>query len=278
MLVAALSPTAGGTAAHATAAAAGSGHLTSIANANAKDRAGGGQFDAAQLTAPTPCDPAATRHVTRIIAVHGTSTADKVEGQKWVGQPLYATASAGLPGPLTVRSNGSWQQLADAYHLRLVPGTYELELRCQDNLGQKIFQTWTGDVTFSSPTRWTGFLAKGGGSASPTASSSGKVSPTVSSPASPPASASGAAGSTAISSPDGSGSPGGASSSTGPSVAGATPTPSATTVVADQKERSSDPALRKYLILGGLALVVAAVLLLSAWRRTRTDPALEEHR
>jgi hypothetical protein len=144
--------------------AGGSGELVSIVNANAPSRATGGQFDAALITAPTACNKAATRHLTTVVGVQPLRARDRQAAQAWVGDNLYATSSVGLPGPLTVRSNGSWRQIADAFGQRIVPGTYQIELRCQDNLATRIYERWRGDVTFISATSWTGFTAAAVGS------------------------------------------------------------------------------------------------------------------
>jgi hypothetical protein len=131
--------------------------LVTAVNANAPERVSGSRFDAVQLTAPTACNNAATRHLTTIVAVRPLRSQDSKSAREWVGDNLYATSSVGLPGPLTVRSNGNWQQLADAYGQKLVPGTYVVRLRCQDNLGTQLYEQWRGDIKFTSATAWRGF-------------------------------------------------------------------------------------------------------------------------
>jgi hypothetical protein len=143
------------------------GPLASVLNANTSGTSGT-NFDAVQVTAPAPCDPAATRHTLKITAVTATNPADQVEADKWVTDLLYSPSSVGLPGPITNPSNGNWQQIADAFGQLLVPGTYSFILQCQNNLGTTIFEEWSGGVTFTSPTAWTGFTGATGPAPTPT--------------------------------------------------------------------------------------------------------------
>lgn len=252
-------------------ASAATGSLVDIVNANAPTKAAGGQFDAVQLTAPAACDARATRHLAHIVAVTSERASDAAAARKWVGDNLYGTASAGLPGPLTLRSNGSWQQLADAYGQKLVAGTYTIELRCQDNLAQTIYQRWTGDVTFTSPTSWRGYVAKGGaaaaGSRKPSAATTASApaasrssTTTASSTPTPGSSAPSSGASSSVVSPSGAAIAPGSASPTTPVSAGST---------TGQSARSSDPSLRKDAVIGIVLVLAAAALMLRLWQRQR---------
>jgi hypothetical protein len=118
----------------------------------------GTNIDVVQLTAPAACDAAATRHVVKILSVTATSPANQPAADLWVGDNLYSPSSVGLPGPLTVQASNTWQGLADGFSQQLVPGVYHFVLRCQNNVGSTINEEWSGGVTFTSPTAWTGFV------------------------------------------------------------------------------------------------------------------------
>ena len=245
-------------------ASAATGSLVDIVNANAPTKIAGGNFDAVQVTAPAACDPKSTRHLAHIIGVTPARAGDAAAARKWVGDNLYGTASAGLPGPLTVRSNGSWQQLADAYGQKLVAGTYRIELRCQDSLAQTIYQRWTGDVTFTSPTSWRGYIAKGVAASAVSGTPSPSPSVSASAPANPSSatpdgsSPTSRVSSSAASSPPGVGAAAGSASPTAAVAAGSAEAQSAP---------SSDPSLRKDLVIGVLLVLAAAGLMLRLWQR-----------
>lgn len=137
-------------------AAEDAGPLAAVVNGTDGSSPGGTNFDTVQVTAPAACDPAATRHVLRIVKVTAAKRADQPEADAWVRDfpNLYAPVGVGLPGPLTVSSADSWQGLANRTGQTLVPGTYEFVLRCQDNLGTEIYEEWSGGVEFTSPTKW----------------------------------------------------------------------------------------------------------------------------
>ena len=107
------------------------------------------------VSAPAPCDAAATRHVTKITAVTATSPADQSEADKWVGDNFYSPTGLQLPGPLTYGASLSWQQIANNGAQAIVPGVYEFELRCQNLSGTVISNAWSGSVTFDTATHWT---------------------------------------------------------------------------------------------------------------------------
>jgi hypothetical protein len=167
----------------APAMATNAGPVASVVNADDPSKASGSSIDPVEVTAPAACNSAATRHVTKITGVAPAHAADRAAAKAWVGDNLYATASVGLPGPLTVQSSNSWQGLADGFGQKLVPGRYDLVLRCQNNVGTKIYEEWHGAVIFTSPTAWkgsTGRKAKGAtapeGTTTPSAAS-GTASP-----------------------------------------------------------------------------------------------------
>jgi hypothetical protein len=130
------------------------GPLASVVNNNTGTTSGT-NFDSIRFVAPAPCDAAATRHTVKITSVTATSPANQAAADLWVGDLLYSPSAVGLPGPITNPSNGSMQQIADAFGQQLVPGDYRLILQCQNNLGTAIFEQWSGGITFSSPTAWT---------------------------------------------------------------------------------------------------------------------------
>ena len=137
------------------------GPMAALTNSNVTSSSAGTNFDGVAVTAPAACDPAATRHVLFVsdaTSTSGTPT-DEAAIDLWVGDNLYSPSSVGLPGPITsYGSNGSWQQIADAFGQQLVPGTYSIVLRCQNNLGTTIYEEWNGGVIFSSPTAFTTFV------------------------------------------------------------------------------------------------------------------------
>jgi hypothetical protein len=135
------------------AAATNAGPLASITSPTGT--ASGTNLDFPILTAPAPCDPAATRHVAKVLSVVAADPAQQTLADAWANDNLYAPVGVGLPGPLTVQASNTWQGLADASGQVIVPGKWNLELRCQNNLGTTLFQQWTGSVTFSSATAWT---------------------------------------------------------------------------------------------------------------------------
>lgn len=245
-------------------ATASAGSLVSIVNANAPTKAAGGQFDAVQLSAPAACDARATRHVAYIIAVRPAKPSDQAAAKMWVGDNLYATSSVGLPGPLTVRSNGSWQQLADAFGQKIVPGRYSIELRCQDNLATAIYQRWRGDVTFTSSTSWKGHVVTRQATAAPTRSA-GSAAPSGAAPSAASVVPSGAAPSSDKPPASGAATPGAVASDSLRSAA--TDSPLAAGNEAEQPPRGADPSLRKDLVIGAGLALVGAVLLLRVWRR-----------
>jgi Bacterial Ig-like domain (group 3) len=130
------------------------GPLASVVNNNS-GLTTGTNFDSIRFVAPAPCDAAATRHTVKITGVTATSPANQAAADLWVGDLLYSPIAVGLPGPITSSSNGSMQQIADAFGQLLVPGDYRLILQCQNNLGTTIFEQWSGGITFTSPTAWT---------------------------------------------------------------------------------------------------------------------------
>jgi hypothetical protein len=167
----------------APASATNAGAIAAVVDADKPTQAFGSNIDPVQISAPAACDRAATRHVTKIIAVTPAHRVDRAAAKAWVGDNLYATASVGLPGPLTVQSSNSWQGMADGFGQRLVAGRYDLVLRCQNSVGTKIYQQWYGSVTFTSSTAWKGYSAGTTSAAKATAGVTGTVGPTPSSPA-----------------------------------------------------------------------------------------------
>jgi hypothetical protein len=162
------------------AAAFDAGALSSVVNGFDPTSTSGTNDSIVQVTAPAPCDASATRHVLQITAVTATSPAQQSLADAWVGDNLYAPVGVGLPGPLTVQSSSSWQGLANAFSQTLVAGVYQFVLRCQDNLGTVIFEEWSGGVTFSSPTAWTGFTGGApGDTTAPHVSMTGPASTTT---------------------------------------------------------------------------------------------------
>ncbi len=136
------------------ASAFAAGPLAKVANGNS-GLSTGTNFDSVKVTAPAACDAAATRHTTIVTSVVATNPAQQASVDPWAGKLLYSPIAVGLPGPITdFPSNGSWQQIADAFGLPLVAGTYNLTLQCQNNLGTSIFEQWTGVVNFSTPLLW----------------------------------------------------------------------------------------------------------------------------
>jgi hypothetical protein len=135
------------------AAAFDAGNLASITSPTGT--ATGSNLDYPVMTAPAPCDVAATRHVAKVTSVVATNPAQQTLADAWAGDNLYAPVGVGLPGPLSVQASNTWQGLADASGQTIVPGKWNLELRCQNNLGTTLYQQWKGSVTFSSATAWT---------------------------------------------------------------------------------------------------------------------------
>jgi hypothetical protein len=143
------------------------GPLAEVVNGDNPASTSGANIDFVQVTAPAACDAAATRHVLKITAVTATSPANQAAADAWVGDNLYSPSSVGLPGPITSQASDTWQHLADAFAQSLVPGVYQFVLRCQNNVGTTIFEEWSGGVTFSSPTAWTGFTGGAPGDTTP---------------------------------------------------------------------------------------------------------------
>jgi hypothetical protein len=268
------------------AAATDAGRVASIVNANFTSRPTGNNFNPVQITAPAACSRAATRHVTKITAVTPADPADRAAAMAWVGDNLYATASVGLPGPLTVQSSNSWQGLADGFGQKLVPGRYDLVLRCQDNLGTKIYEEWHGSVSFSSRTAWRGFTATAtaAGTTAATPPVTGKPEdPTPRGAVSP----TGKAAATGKPAATGKASTRGKATSRGPtnstttgSSAGATPEPSsesaspalagATDVAEGDASISSEGQVLAFSVMGGL-LALGTALAFVVRRRRRHD-------
>jgi hypothetical protein len=149
------------------ASASDAGPLAQVVNGDNPTSTSGSNIDFVQVTAPAACDAAATRHVLKIISVTATSPANQPAADAWVGDNLYSPSSVGLPGPITSQASDTWQHLADAFSQTLVPGVYQFVLRCQNNVGTTIFEEWSGGVTFSSPTAWTGFTGGAPGDTTP---------------------------------------------------------------------------------------------------------------
>lgn len=137
------------------AMAADAGSLVSVVNGNDPSSTQGANGDTVQVSAPAACDPAATRHVMKVVKVTAAKALDQPAADRWVGDNLYAPVGVGLPGPLTVKSSNSWQGLADTFGQDLVPGVYRIELRCLTQEGS-LFEQWSGQVTFSTGKAWTG--------------------------------------------------------------------------------------------------------------------------
>jgi hypothetical protein len=227
----------------APAMASNAGALASVVNAFDPTKATGTNFNPVQVTAPAACNRAATRHVTKIIAVTPAHRADRAAAKAWVGDNLYATASVGLPGPLTVQASNSWQGLADGFGQKLVAGRYDLELRCQDNLGTKIYQEWYGHVIFTSPTAWKGYSAKTTSAGTSSARPTGAAGATPSSPAGTPT-------------------PGDSASATSsPSAAAASPLPSGSAAQASAAKRNDGPSGGS---VKGIFLIVIVVVAAAA--------------
>jgi hypothetical protein len=243
------------------AAAVNAGPVAAVVNADDPTKSSGTSIDPVQITAPAACNPAATRHVTKITAVTPAHTADRAAAKAWVGDNLYATVGVGLPGPLTVQSSNSWQGLADGFGQKLVPGRYDLVLRCQNNVGTKIYEEWHGTVTFSSRTAWkgsTGTTTKAGTTTGATADP-GRTTPSA------------AAGTAA---------PGGTSAPTRPPASSAAPTgssPSDSAGVADANNgRGTTGEAVKGFSLVALVLVVGAAAT-GAIRRARRDASIGQN-
>jgi hypothetical protein len=130
------------------------GPFSAIGTSSSITTTSGTNLDVVAVQVAQPCNPAATRHVLKVLSVVPKNAADKAEADKWAGDNLYAPTAANLPGPLSVSASNFWQGLADTFGQKLVAGKYQLELRCQNNLGTTIFEQWHGSVTFSSPTAW----------------------------------------------------------------------------------------------------------------------------
>jgi hypothetical protein len=244
----------------AAAVASNAGPVASIVNADDPSKTSGISINPVQITAPAACNSAATRHVTKITAVIPAHAADRAAAKAWVGDNLYATASVGLPGPLTVQSSNSWQGLAEGFHQKLVPGRYDLVLRCQDNLGSKIYQEWHASVTFTSRTAWKGSIA---GATKVKGTAPGGTTPTGGTAPS---------GGTTPSAPGGTSGTGGTATSP-PSSAGAAPStlPSDSAAGAtDRRSGSTSGAAVKGISLVAL-LVVGGSAAMLAIRRARRE-------
>ncbi|MFP5254086.1 MAG: Ig-like domain-containing protein, partial [Actinomycetes bacterium] len=132
------------------------GSVAEITNGRTLDgKTDGADIDWLQVSAPAACDAAATRHVLKLVRVTATDPAQQPQADAWVGDNLYSPIGVGLPGPLTVQMSNSWKGWADTYGQTIVPGNYEFELRCQNNLGTVLYEKWSGGVTFDTPTHWT---------------------------------------------------------------------------------------------------------------------------
>lgn len=143
----------------------------------------GSNFDTVKVTAPAACNALATRHTVKITSVVATTSTDQAEADKWAGDLLYSPSSVGLPGPITnYPSNGSWQQIADAFGQQLVPGTYSFKLQCQNTVATTIYQEWSGGVVFTTPLTWTAFVGPAPVTPTPTAT----PTPTPTAPAPTP--------------------------------------------------------------------------------------------
>jgi hypothetical protein len=245
------------------ALASNAGPVASVVNADDPSKTSGTSIDPVQITAPAACNSAATRHVTKITAVVPANAADRAAAKAWVGDNLYATASVGLPGPLTVQSSNSWQGLAEGFRQKLVPGRYDLVLRCQDNLGSKIYQEWHASVTFTSRTAWKGSIARAtkvngtarGGTAVP-----GGTTPSGGTAPSAPAGTSGTGGT-------------GGTATSPPSSAGAAPSALPSESAADATDRrggaTSGEAVKGISLIA--LLVVAGSVAMIAIRRARRE-------
>lgn len=130
------------------------GNFESLVNQNNVASTEGINLEGIQLKVGQPCDPLATRHVTKVLNVQPSNPADQAFADAWANLNLYAPSGVGLPGPLTASSNGSWQVIADTAAVKIVPGKYNLELRCQNSLGTAIYEQWRGSVTFDTATHW----------------------------------------------------------------------------------------------------------------------------
>lgn len=169
----------------ASAATADDGHLT-IVNQPAwfadADPTTGTATQAVAVSTPQPCPAGTTRHKTSIVAVRAARPADQPAADRWLAWGnLYSPVAASLPGPLVAYpASMNWSTLAGLHGLRIVPGTYELATRCQDNLGRRVLREWKGEVVFDSTTRYhvpARFATSRGRSATvPTASPSGAPS------------------------------------------------------------------------------------------------------
>lgn len=143
----------------ASAATADDGHLT-IVNQPAwyadGDPTVGTATQAVAVSTPQPCPAGTTRHKTSIVAVRAARPADQAAADRWLDWGnLYSPVAASLPGPLVAYpASMNWSSLAGLHGLRIVPGTYELATRCQDNLGRRVLREWTGEVVFDSATRY----------------------------------------------------------------------------------------------------------------------------
>ncbi|MGW5240173.1 Ig-like domain-containing protein [Monashia sp. NPDC004114] len=150
---------AGGTFVAAPSASAAPGDLVYIAAyAVSPQTASGTQNNAIEVKAPAPCDPLATRHKLFVADYVATDAAQQAEADKWKTQNLYSPIAVGLPGPLTVFSSTTLQQKADLLSAQIVPGTMTLSLVCQNNLGNTVYNTFSGSLTINSATSWTGYL------------------------------------------------------------------------------------------------------------------------
>ena len=146
---------AGGT----SASAADAGPLAKVDNGNSS-LSTGTNFDTVKVTAPAACDASATKHTVKIKSVVAASPGDQAEADKWAAHALlYSPSSVGMPGPITdYPSSGSWQQIADAAGIILVPGTYSFNLQCQNNLATTVYEEWSGGVVFDTKVHWTAFV------------------------------------------------------------------------------------------------------------------------
>jgi hypothetical protein len=135
------------------AAAYDAGSLASVLAGN--NTTAGTQFDFVKVTAPAACDALATRHQLLVTTAVATDPLQQAAATAWNGDALYSPLQAGLPGPLSVEASNTWQGWADFYGQQLIPGKYNLELRCTNSLGTIIYEQWKGSVTFSSATAWT---------------------------------------------------------------------------------------------------------------------------
>lgn len=160
---AALAAVAGGLLVSAAPASAADGTLVYIVNNENPTVATGNNLNTIQVKASAACNALATRHVLKVVGITPTNPADQPDVDKWLASPnFYAPNGTNLPGPLTVFASETFQVFADRIGAKIVPGQWNLELRCQNNLGTTVYDRFTGSFTMNSATAWTGFLPQTG--------------------------------------------------------------------------------------------------------------------